>query len=88
MPTNINCQCYRKGQCMHADAPRFWFRRTLCVLEFPPTDPRTLLGCALQYPHKRPDGFPLPPPMRVMPEGGQTLYSPPNTAGKPASEAR
>lgn len=62
MPTNINCQCYRKGQCMHADAPRGWFRRTLCVLEFPPTDPRTPNGCALQYPHKRPDGFPLPQP--------------------------
>ena len=66
---NINCQCYRDGNCMHHSAPRRAFFAPACVLIAAPKDPRTKPGCALQYEYTRP-GAPLrPPPARVIREG-------------------
>lgn len=65
MPTNINCQCFSRGRCLHQAAPRGWFGPSLCVLDGNP-DPR-IVACGLQYPFKRPDGF-LLPPMRMITE--------------------
>lgn len=76
---NINCQCYRKGDCLHHAAPRGWFGPSSCILIYTKSDPRIPEGCNLQYPYKRPDGFPLPPPARLIREGsGDERYLPPN----------
>lgn len=76
---NINCQCYRNGNCMHQAAPRRWFGQQPCILIAKPADTRIKRGCALQYEYTRPDGHPLPPPARVIREGvGGERYMPPN----------
>lgn len=54
---------------MHHAAPKRMFSAPVCVLWAPSSDPRTPDGCALQYPYAKPDGRPLPPPMRVVTEG-------------------
>lgn len=72
MPTTVNCQCYRQGKCYHHAAPRGFFRHTQCILLGHP-DPR-IKACALQYPYAKPDGYPLPPPSRVIREGSNTEY--------------
>ena len=66
---NINCQCYRNGNCLHHSAPRRWFGKPECVLLDAPKDPRTKEGCALQYEYPRPDAPLRPPPARVIREG-------------------
>ena len=60
MPTNVNCQYFRASDsaCLHAAAPRKWFGLAQCVLIWPSFDARHA-GCALQYPHRRPEGYPL-----------------------------
>ena len=70
MVMNPNCQCFKAntGECLHAAAPRPWFGRPQCVLIFPPDDPRWR-GCALRYPHLKPDGYPLPPPSVLRRDG-------------------
>jgi hypothetical protein len=70
MVMNPNCQCVRvnDGACMHHAAPKQFFGMPQCLLMHIPVDPR-LRGCALQYPHKRPDGYPLPPPNKTRREG-------------------
>ena len=87
MPTNVNCQCFRASDsaCLHAAAPRKWFGMPQCVLIWPSFDARSV-GCALQYPHQRPDGYPLPPPSTVRREGSmlERLVVPPMPSIKPA----
>ena len=83
MVMNVNCQCVRQSDhaCMHHAAPKPWFGRPQCLLVFPAADPRQK-GCALQYPHKRPDGYPLAPPSVLRREGSTVeLKVPPNVAG-------
>lgn len=76
---NINCQCYRNGNCLHHSAPRRWFGKPECVLLDAPKDPRTKEGCALQYEHPRPDAPLRPPPARVIREGvSYDTLMPPN----------
>lgn len=60
---SINCQCFRPADnaCLHAAAPRKWIGMPQCVLVAIPADAR-LRGCAIQYPFKKPDGYPLAPP--------------------------
>ncbi len=76
MPFNANCQCFRDGACMHHVAPRVWFGRQRCVLEYPPADPR-LRGCAIQAPHTKPDGYPVGPPSVLRREGSFVEYMAP-----------
>lgn len=74
MPVNVNCQCYRDGDCLHASAPKRLIGKPYCTLLLQYSDPRIPKGCALQYPYQRPDGKPLPPPSRLIKEvGGETL---------------
>lgn len=76
MPVNINCQCFKEGCCLHASAPRTLFFKPECILLRESTDPRIPRGCALQYPYKRPDGKPLPPPSRIIKETGEERLIP------------
>lgn len=66
---NINCQCYRNGNCLHHAAPSRWIGKPHCVLLDAPKDPRTKAGCALQYEYPRPDAPLRPPPARVIRDG-------------------
>jgi hypothetical protein len=64
----IDCQCISTdGCCLHHLAPTSIFKRTKCILQNPPKDPR-IRDCALQYPYKTKDGHPLPPPIRIIKE--------------------
>lgn len=74
MPLNVNCQHFTDGSCTHHAAPRQWIGQPRCVLLNPPTDPR-LRGCALVYPLTKPDGHPLPPPMRGSRLGDVRVYT-------------
>lgn len=80
MGMNVNCQCVRASDqaCMHHAAPKPWFGRPQCLLVYPAADPRQK-GCALQYPHTKPDGYPLAPPSILRREGSMVeLRVPPH----------
>lgn len=73
---------------MHHAAPKPWFGRPQCLLVFPAADPRQK-NCALQYPHKKPDGYPLTPPSVLRRECSMVeLKVPPNRefSGVPAGQ--
>lgn len=83
---NINCQCYRNGDCLHHAAPRQMFFLPTCVLLAAPKDPRTKQGCALQYEYPRPDAPLRPPPARVIVEGvSYDTLMPPNAKNQGGS---
>lgn len=63
---------YDNGTCLHALAPKPWFGKPTCILAHPPkNDIRTVYGCKLQYPFKRPDAPPSPSPARIVKSNGQ-----------------
>jgi hypothetical protein len=84
MVINVNCQCVRASDhaCMHHAAPKRWFGRPQCLLVYPAADPRQR-GCALQYPHMKPEGYPLGPPSTLRREKSVVgLKAPQNVRAK------
>jgi hypothetical protein len=75
---NVNCQCFRNGNCLHSALPRKWFGAHPCLLLPHDSNPLIVPSCALQYPYARPDGFPLPTPGRLLTIGrkGERLEPP------------
>lgn len=89
MPQNINCQCYRNGNCLQHAAPRRWPGKQRCVLLDVPNGLRTKAGCALQYEYPRPDAPLRPPPARVICDGVSCdTLMPPNAGDHAARSGR
>jgi len=76
MPISVNCQHIKDGdRCSCNGAPRKWWGLAQCVLVNPPADMRLRNGCAFQWPHAKPDGYPLPPPSTIRREGSDRAYT-------------
>ena len=64
---NINCRCFKNGECLHQAAPRRLFGPAWCILDTPNSDPRVVNECALRVSY----GSRLPLPPAFQPPGDE-----------------